>query len=103
MYYEHLRKWYRVFPRDQIQIVHSDAFFQNTSDVMRTLEEWIGLPVQPSSHWDEHKNFNAKEDEIKKGAKIRHSTANLSFEVCDCSSLSCVVVKPSLNALMELL
>ena len=46
-YATQLERWFDAFPRDRFLIVFSEAFFSDPADVLRRVEDHLGLPATP--------------------------------------------------------
>lgn len=47
-YAAQLERWFDAFPRDRFLIVFSDSFFNDPADVLRRVEDHLGLPPTPA-------------------------------------------------------
>ncbi len=43
IYHDQLHRWLRLFPRQQLMIIQSERFFENSADMMNTVAEFLGL------------------------------------------------------------
>ena len=43
LYHDQLHRWLRLFPRQQFMIIQSESFFENESDTMNGVAEFLGL------------------------------------------------------------
>jgi hypothetical protein len=43
LYHDQLHRWLRLFPRQQMMIIHSERFFENELDTMNGVVEFLGL------------------------------------------------------------
>ncbi len=43
LYHDQLRRWLRLFPREQLMIIQSESFFENAADTMNEVVEFLGL------------------------------------------------------------
>lgn len=55
VYIEFVREWLRVFPREQLLVLSSEEFYQNTAESMEKVFDFLGLSVH---HLPEYKAFN---------------------------------------------
>ena len=53
-YVEHLNRWMKFFPRNQILVIESEDFFKNTSKIFSRVLEFLNLP---KFHLKEYKQF----------------------------------------------
>ena len=44
-YYNHLKNWLDVFPREQIMVIQSEKFFENPKKIFEEVQGFLGLPV----------------------------------------------------------
>ncbi len=43
LYHDQLHRWLRLFPREQLMIIQSEIFFENTAETMNKVVEFLGL------------------------------------------------------------
>ncbi len=55
VYVEFVREWLRIFPREQLLVLKSEEFYQNTAASMEKVFAFLGLPVH---HLPEYRTFN---------------------------------------------
>lgn len=60
-YLEHLKKWYTVFPAEQIAVVFSHDLWNNSHEVFQHLQLYVGLPIIISM--SEYKAYNVGKKE----------------------------------------
>ena len=55
IYYDHLKKWFDIFPKKQFLILQSEHFFKNPSDVMKEVTDFLEIS---QLELPEYKQFN---------------------------------------------
>lgn len=70
-YWEQLSRWYEVFPQENIKIIQSEVFFENTKDVYSEILEFLDL--SPLSN-QEFGAWNASSNRAKFREKIAPDT-----------------------------
>jgi hypothetical protein len=64
IYVDQLQRWHAVFPRDQLLVLESEAFFADPSGVFEAVCEHIGIPrVPPKAPKHRHGNQRPREPE----------------------------------------
>jgi hypothetical protein len=43
LYHDQLHRWLRMFPREQLMIIQSELFFENSAETMNEVAEFLGL------------------------------------------------------------
>lgn len=62
-YYEKIKKWYSVFPKEQFLIIQSENFQKNTSDVYKQVLKFLNLQEFELDEYKFFKKRNYKENE----------------------------------------
>ena len=43
LYHDQIHRWLRLFPREQLMIIQSERFFENSADTMNAVAEFLGI------------------------------------------------------------
>jgi hypothetical protein len=64
IYVDHLQRWARFFPREQMLVIKSEDFFENPRDIIKLAVGFLGLPAwEPEvSHLGEKRNTGKYEE-----------------------------------------
>jgi len=83
-YYEHLKNWGDLFPKKQLMIIKSEDLFNESKDVFKQVQEFLGLPYhdikQYGRHWEiKHKPMD---DELRKNLQKFYEPYNSKLYEC---------------------
>ncbi len=69
MYAEQLERLLRYYPRDQVMVIQSEAFYRDTGAVLRDVTTWLGLPASITLEQSDDRNGHNYEsmDESMRG------------------------------------
>ncbi len=70
-YYELLKNWLDVFPKNQLLIIQSEDFFDNTKNIFRQVQDFLDLPYYDLGHYRSHWEIKHKpmKDNLRKSLK----------------------------------
>ena len=61
MYAEQLERVFAVYPRNQVMVVQSEAFYRSSNEVLATVTEWLNLPSIELTNRDNRNGHEYKE------------------------------------------
>lgn len=70
-YYELLKNWLDVFPKNQLLIIQSEDFFDNTKNIFRQVQDFLDLPYYDLGHYGLHWEIKHQpmKDNLRKSLK----------------------------------
>jgi len=70
-YYEHLKNWLDMFPKNQLLIIQSEDFFDNTKNIFRQVQDFLDLPYYDLGHYRPHWEIKHQpmKDNLRKSLK----------------------------------
>jgi tetratricopeptide (TPR) repeat protein/capsular polysaccharide biosynthesis protein len=67
LYVYKLKRWLKVFPREQLLILKSENFFKNTEEQMQQVYDFLGIPGTRASQYGKHNagTYTVENDEVR--------------------------------------